>query len=153
MLDMHSDAFRVDPPKLHRQQQLKELKRMAAEDLRLVTEICDELASNTSTSLHTVAYFPLWDHARNTMYYSSARRYPLLWGRRQNLRLTVLQTTTKSGINFCHRVSPFHSHNFIHNDILIFVTEDGVRLRDQSNCWCGIGWKINVGARIGPSPY
>ncbi|KRZ65777.1 hypothetical protein T10_91 [Trichinella papuae] len=60
MLDMRSDGCGVGPHALYHQQQLKELKRMAAEDPRLVTEICDELASSASTSLDTAAYFPSW---------------------------------------------------------------------------------------------
>ncbi|KRY78338.1 hypothetical protein T4A_11359 [Trichinella pseudospiralis] len=79
------------------EQLLNELKRLAAEYLRPVSEIYDELASNASTSLDTAAYFPSWDQARNTKYYSRAKRYPRLLARRQDLRLTAEQTTTKSG--------------------------------------------------------
>ncbi|KRX30018.1 hypothetical protein T05_2258, partial [Trichinella murrelli] len=90
------------------------------------------LASNASTSLETAAYFPTWEQARNTMYYSRSKRYPRLPARRQDLRLTAEQTTTKSGAQFLMYHSPT-------NDILIFATEDGVSLLAQSNCWCGYG--------------
>ncbi|KRZ15890.1 hypothetical protein T11_9169, partial [Trichinella zimbabwensis] len=110
---------------------LNELKRLAAEDLRPVSEIYDELASNASTSLDTAAYFPSWDQARNTMYYSRYKRYPRLLARGQDLRLTAEQTT-KSGAQLLMYHLPT-------NDILIFATEAGVRLLAQSNCWCGDG--------------
>ncbi|KRY12864.1 hypothetical protein T12_11089 [Trichinella patagoniensis] len=64
------------------------------------------------------------------MYYSRSKRYPRLPARRQDLRLTAEQTTTKSGAQFLMYHSPT-------NDILIFATEDGVKLLAQSNCWCG----------------
>ncbi|KRZ15215.1 hypothetical protein T11_9568 [Trichinella zimbabwensis] len=111
---------------------LNELKRLAARDPWPVAEIYDELASNASTSLDIAAYFSSWDQARNTMYYSRAKRYPRLPSRRQDLRLTAEQTTTKSGAQFLMYHSPT-------NDILIFATEAGVRLLAQSNCWCGDG--------------
>ncbi|KRY28057.1 hypothetical protein T01_8255, partial [Trichinella spiralis] len=107
-------------------QQLNELKRLAAGDLRPVLEIFDELASNASTSLETAPHFPTWEQSRNTMYYSRSKRYPRLPARRQDLRLTAEQTTTKSGAQFLI-------------DILIFAAEDGVRLLAQSNCWCRDG--------------
>ncbi|KRZ48154.1 hypothetical protein T02_14372 [Trichinella nativa] len=66
------------------------------------------------------------------MYYSRSKRYPRLPARRQDLRLTAEQTTTKSGAQFLMYHSPT-------NDILIFATEDGVKLLAQSNCWCGDG--------------
>ncbi|KRZ31344.1 hypothetical protein T4B_4011 [Trichinella pseudospiralis] len=61
-----------------------------------VSEIYDELASNASNNLDTAVYFSSWDQARNTKYYSRAKRYPRLLARRQDLRLTAEQTTTKS---------------------------------------------------------
>ncbi|KRZ44351.1 hypothetical protein T4C_4331 [Trichinella pseudospiralis] len=70
---------------------------LAAEYLRPVSEIYDELASNASNNLDTAVYFSSWDQARNTKYYSRAKRYPRLLARRQDLRLTAEQTTTKSG--------------------------------------------------------
>ncbi|KRX31788.1 hypothetical protein T05_6860, partial [Trichinella murrelli] len=66
------------------------------------------------------------------MYYSRSKRYPRLPARRQDLRVTAEQTTTKSGAQFLMYHSPT-------NDILIFATEDGVKLLAQSNCWCGDG--------------
>ncbi|KRZ14103.1 hypothetical protein T11_16928 [Trichinella zimbabwensis] len=128
----HAEGWRVDAHEFYHQEQLNELKRLAAGDPRLVSEIYDLLASNASTSLDTAAYFPSWDQARNTMYYSRARRYPRLPARRQDLRLNAEQTTTKSGAQFLMYHSPT-------NDILIFATEAGVRLLAQSNCWCGDG--------------
>ncbi|KRZ00717.1 hypothetical protein T11_17707 [Trichinella zimbabwensis] len=122
-------------------QQLNELKRLAARDPWPVAEIYDELASNASTSLDIAAYFSSWDQARNTMYYSRAKRYPRLPSRRQDLRLTAEQTTTKSGAQFLMYHLPT-------NDILIFATEAGVRLLAQSNCWCGNGT-----FKIAPSWY
>ncbi|KRZ66221.1 hypothetical protein T10_860 [Trichinella papuae] len=122
-------------------QQLNELKRLAARDPWPVAEIYDKLASNASTSLDIAAYFPSWDQARNTMYYSRAKRYPRLPARRQDLRLTAEQTTPKSGAQFLMYHSPT-------NDILIFATEAGVRLLAQSNCWCGDGT-----FKIAPSWY
>ncbi|XP_003382270.1 conserved hypothetical protein [Trichinella spiralis] len=74
--------------------------RLAAGDLRPVLEIFDELASNASTSLETAPHFPTWEQSRNTMYYSRSKRYPRLPARRQDLRLTAEQTTTKSGAQF-----------------------------------------------------
>ncbi|KRY03400.1 hypothetical protein T12_14166, partial [Trichinella patagoniensis] len=59
-------------------------------------------------------------------------RYPRLPARRQDLRLTAEQTTTKSGAQFLM----YHSPKI---DKLIFATEDGVKLLAQSNCWCGDG--------------
>ncbi|KRY81876.1 hypothetical protein T4D_15821 [Trichinella pseudospiralis] len=102
MLDMHTKIMRTSE---HAEgcrldhQQLNELKRLAAEDLRPVWEIYDELASSASTSLDTAAYFPDFytAQARNTMYYSRAKRYPRLPAMRQDLRLTAEPTTTKSG--------------------------------------------------------
>ncbi|KRX29832.1 hypothetical protein T05_10542, partial [Trichinella murrelli] len=81
------------------------LKRLAAGDPRPILEIYDELASNASKSLETAAHFPT----------------------RQDLRVTAEQTTTKSGAQFLMYHSPT-------NDILIFATEDGVKLLAQSNC-------------------
>ncbi|KRY64670.1 hypothetical protein T4A_2666 [Trichinella pseudospiralis] len=48
----------------HHDQQLSELKRLAAEDPRPVSEIYDELASNITTILDTAAYFRSWDQDR-----------------------------------------------------------------------------------------
>ncbi|KRX37087.1 hypothetical protein T05_11314 [Trichinella murrelli] len=98
----HADGWRVDPHTLYHQQQLNELKRLAA-------------------GLDAAAYFPSLDQARNTMYYSRAKRYPRLPARRQDLRLTAEQTTTKCSAQFLIYHSPT-------NDILIFATEAGVRL-------------------------
>ncbi|KRZ88957.1 hypothetical protein T08_452 [Trichinella sp. T8] len=123
----HAEGCRVDAHAFYHQQQLNELKRLAAGDPRPVLEIYDELASNASTSLETAAYFPTWEQARNTMYYSRSKRYPRLPASRQDLRLTAEQTTTKSGAQFLMYHSPT-------NDILIFATEDGVKLLAQSNC-------------------
>ncbi|KRX71936.1 hypothetical protein T06_12607 [Trichinella sp. T6] len=93
---------------------------------RAVKGFYDDLASNASTSLETAAHFPTWEQARNTMYYSRSKRYPRLPARRQDLRLTAEQTTTKSGAQFLM----YHS---LTNDILIFATEDGVRLLRMSS--------------------
>ncbi|KRY87049.1 hypothetical protein T4D_14431 [Trichinella pseudospiralis] len=79
----------------HHDQQLSELKRLAAEDPRPVSEIYDELASNITTILDTAAYFPSCDQARNTMYYSRTKRYPRLPARRQDRRLTAEPTTRR----------------------------------------------------------
>ncbi|KRX12422.1 hypothetical protein T07_12173, partial [Trichinella nelsoni] len=92
------------------------LKRLAARDPMPVLEIYDELASNASTSLKTAAYFPTWEQARNTVYYTRSKRYPRLLARRQNVRLTAEQTTTKSGAQFLMYHLPT-------NDILIFANE------------------------------
>ncbi|KRY46550.1 hypothetical protein T03_13410 [Trichinella britovi] len=118
---------RVDAHAFYHQQQLNELKRLAAGDPRPILEIYDELASNASKSLETAAHFPTWEQPRNTMYYSRSKRYPRLPARRQDLRVTAEQTTTKSGAQFLMYHSPT-------NDILIFATEDGVKLLAQSNC-------------------
>ncbi|KRY44130.1 hypothetical protein T03_11384 [Trichinella britovi] len=128
----HAEGCRVDAHAFHNQQQLNELKRLVAGHPRPVFEIYDELASNASTSLETAAHFPTWEQARNTMYYSRSKGYPRLPARRQDLRLTAEQTTTKSGAQFLMYHSPT-------NDILIFANEAGVRLLAQSNCWCGDG--------------
>ncbi|KRX86638.1 hypothetical protein T4E_5167 [Trichinella pseudospiralis] len=56
-----AEGCRVDVHAFYYQQQLSELKRLAAEYPRPVSEIYDELASNASTSLDTAAYFPSWD--------------------------------------------------------------------------------------------
>ncbi|XP_003369230.1 hypothetical protein Tsp_04654 [Trichinella spiralis] len=128
----HADGCPVDAYAFYHQQQLNELKRLAAGDPRPVLEIYDELASNASTSLETAAYFPSWDQARNTMYYSRAKRYPRLSARRQDLRLTAEQTTTKSGAKFLMHHSP-------PSDILIFANEAGVRLLAQSNAGAWMG--------------
>ncbi|KRX40348.1 hypothetical protein T06_6202 [Trichinella sp. T6] len=96
----HAEGCRVDAHAFYHQQQVNELKRLAAEDPRPVLKIYDELASNASTSLETAAYFPTWEQARNTMYYSRSKRYPPLPARRQDLQLTAEQTTTKSGAQF-----------------------------------------------------
>ncbi|KRY02794.1 hypothetical protein T12_534, partial [Trichinella patagoniensis] len=69
-------------------------------------EIYDELASDASTSLGTPRYFFSWGQARNTTYYSRSKRYPRLPARRQDLRLTAEQTTTKSGSQFLMYHSP-----------------------------------------------
>ncbi|KRZ05912.1 hypothetical protein T4B_9554 [Trichinella pseudospiralis] len=97
-----AEGCRVDVHAFYYQQQLSELKRLAVEYPR---------------------------PARNTIYYSRAKRYPRLPARRQDLRLTSEQTTTKSGAQFLMYHSPT-------NDILIFATEAGARLLVQSNCWC-----------------
>ncbi|KRY27718.1 hypothetical protein T03_13234, partial [Trichinella britovi] len=107
-------------------------RRLAAGDPRPVLEIYDELASNASTRQETAAHFSTWEQARNTMYYSRSKRYPRLPARRQDLRLTAEQTTTKSSSQFFMYHSPT-------SDILIFATENGVKLLAQSNCWCGDG--------------
>ncbi|KRX70587.1 hypothetical protein T06_11195 [Trichinella sp. T6] len=54
----HAEGCRIDAHAFHYQQQVNELKRLAAEDPRPVLEIYDELASNASTSQETAAYFP-----------------------------------------------------------------------------------------------
>ncbi|KRY81272.1 hypothetical protein T4D_7525, partial [Trichinella pseudospiralis] len=109
---------------------------------RPVWEIYDELTSSAFTSLDTAAYFLSWDQARNTMYYSRAKRYPRLLAKRQDLRFTAEQTTAKSGAQFLVYHSPT-------NDKLIFATEAGVRLLAQSTCWCGNGaFKIVPSCRI-----
>ncbi|KRZ75251.1 hypothetical protein T10_2211 [Trichinella papuae] len=128
----HAENCRVDAQAFYHQQQLQELKRLAAEDLRPVTEIYDELASNASTSSDTAAYFPTWDQTRHIMYNSRARIFPRLLATRQELQLIAEQTTTKSGVQFLMYHSPT-------NDILIFATEAGVRLLAESNCWCRAG--------------
>ncbi|KRZ66290.1 hypothetical protein T10_1214 [Trichinella papuae] len=94
----HGEGSRVDAHAFYHQQQLNELKRLAAGDPRPVSEIYDELANNASTSLDTAAYFPSWDQARNAMYYSRAWRYPRLPARRQDLRLTAEQTNSGAQI-------------------------------------------------------
>ncbi|KRZ30562.1 hypothetical protein T4C_11836 [Trichinella pseudospiralis] len=115
---------------------------LAAEDPRPVSEIYDELASNATTILDTAAYFPSWDQARNSMYYSRLKKYPRLPARRQDLRLmyysrlkkyprlparrqdlrlTAEQTTTKSGAQFL-------MHHLPTSNILIFAPKTGVRL-------------------------
>ncbi|KRX59228.1 hypothetical protein T09_4827 [Trichinella sp. T9] len=123
----HAEGCRVNAHAFYHQQQLNELKRLAAGDPRPLLEIYDELASNASKSLETAAHFPTWEQPRNTMYYSCSKRYPRLPARRQDLQLTAEQTTTKSGAQFLMYHSPT-------NDILIFATEDGVKLLAQSNC-------------------
>ncbi|KRY04170.1 hypothetical protein T03_4325, partial [Trichinella britovi] len=72
------------------------LKRLVAGDPRPVLEIYDELVSSATTSPETAAYFPTWEQARNTMYYSRLKRYPPLPARRLDLQLIAEQTTTKS---------------------------------------------------------
>ncbi|KRY04043.1 hypothetical protein T12_1453, partial [Trichinella patagoniensis] len=96
----HAEGCQVDAHAFYHQQQLNELKRLVAGDLRPVLEIYDELASNASTSLAIAAHFQTWEQDRNTMYYSRSKRYPRLPARRQDLRLTAEQTTTKSGAQF-----------------------------------------------------
>ncbi|KRZ40527.1 hypothetical protein T4C_2242 [Trichinella pseudospiralis] len=129
----HAEGYLADVHAFYHQQYLSELKRLAAEDPRPVSEIYDELASNATTILDTAAYFPWWDQARNSMYYSRTKRYPRLPAMRQDLLLSAKQTTTKSGAQFLiYHQSPT-------NDILIFATEAGVRLLAQSNCWCRNG--------------
>ncbi|KRX12892.1 Transposon Ty3-I Gag-Pol polyprotein [Trichinella nelsoni] len=59
----HADGRRVDVHTLYQQQQLNELKRLAAGDPRPVTDIYDDPASNISTSFDTAAYFPALDQA------------------------------------------------------------------------------------------
>ncbi|KRY45427.1 hypothetical protein T03_4260 [Trichinella britovi] len=130
----HAEGCQVDAHAFYHQQQLNELKRLVAGDLRPVLEIYDELASNASTSLATAAHFQTWEQDRNTMYYSRSKRYPRLPVRRQDLRLIAEQMTTKSGAQFLMYHSPT-------NNILIFANEAGVRLLAQSNCWCGDGTK------------
>ncbi|KRZ00049.1 hypothetical protein T11_1530, partial [Trichinella zimbabwensis] len=93
----HAESCPVNPHAFYHHQQLGELRRLASEDTKPVMEIYDELASNASTNLDTVAHFPTWDQARHTMYNRRARRYPRLPATRQELRLTAEQTSTKSG--------------------------------------------------------
>ncbi|KRY73142.1 hypothetical protein T4A_8659 [Trichinella pseudospiralis] len=97
------------------------LSWLAAENLRQVSEIYDELANNVTISLDTAACFPSWDQTRSTMYYSRAKRYQRVLARRQDQGLTAEQTTTKSGAQFLMYHSPT-------NDILNLTTEAGVRL-------------------------
>ncbi|XP_003382175.1 hypothetical protein Tsp_09022 [Trichinella spiralis] len=92
----HAEGCRVDAHAFYHQQQLNEVKRLAAGDPRPVLEIYDELASNASTSAEAAAHFLTWEQTRNTMYYTRSKRYPRLPARRQDLRLTGEQTTTKS---------------------------------------------------------
>ncbi|XP_003369281.1 hypothetical protein Tsp_04702 [Trichinella spiralis] len=94
--DEHAEGCREDAHAFYHQLQLNELKRLATGIPRPILEIYDELASDASTSLGTF-YFFSWEQARNTVYYSRSKRYPRLLTRRQNLRLTAQQTTTKSG--------------------------------------------------------
>ncbi|KRX20044.1 hypothetical protein T07_13489 [Trichinella nelsoni] len=64
----------------YHQQQLNELKKLAAGDPRPVLEIYDELASNASTSLKTAAHFPTWEQAQNTMYLQPFEEIPMTSG-------------------------------------------------------------------------
>ncbi|XP_003381477.1 conserved hypothetical protein [Trichinella spiralis] len=96
----HAESCPVNPDAFYHHQQLAELRRLASEDTRPVMEIYIELASNASTSSDTAAYFPSWEQARNTMYYSRAKRYQRLPARRQDLRLTAEKRTTTSGAQF-----------------------------------------------------
>ncbi|KRZ80078.1 hypothetical protein T10_7111 [Trichinella papuae] len=57
----HAEVCRVDAHAFYRQQQLQELKRLAADDPRPVTEVYDELASNASNRINTAGHFPNWD--------------------------------------------------------------------------------------------
>ncbi|KRZ91493.1 hypothetical protein T08_3287 [Trichinella sp. T8] len=75
-----------------------------------------DMRSVVASSLDAAEYFPSLDRARNTMYYSRAQRYPRLPARRQDLRLTAEQTTTKCSAQFLIYHSPT-------NDILIFAIE------------------------------
>ncbi|KRZ09469.1 hypothetical protein T11_12604, partial [Trichinella zimbabwensis] len=52
----HAEGCRVDAHAFYHQQQLNELKGLAAGDPRPVSEIYDELPSNVSTSLDTAAF-------------------------------------------------------------------------------------------------
>ncbi|KRZ68504.1 hypothetical protein T10_12789 [Trichinella papuae] len=79
----HAESCRVDAHAFYKHHQLDELKRLAAEDSRPVTQIYDELASSASTSLNTAGHFPTWDQARHIMYNSRARRFPRLPATRQ----------------------------------------------------------------------
>ncbi|KRX83975.1 hypothetical protein T06_10533 [Trichinella sp. T6] len=45
-----------------------------------------ETAGIRGSEANTAVYFPSWDQARNTMYYSRAQKYPRLLARRQDLR-------------------------------------------------------------------
>ncbi|XP_003366555.1 conserved hypothetical protein, partial [Trichinella spiralis] len=103
---------REDAHAFYHQLQLNELKRLATDIPRPILEIYDELASDASTSLGTFCYFFSWEQARNTVYYSRSKRYPRLLARRQNLRLTAQQTTTKSGAQFLMYHSPTNDINF-----------------------------------------
>ncbi|KRZ67644.1 hypothetical protein T10_8137 [Trichinella papuae] len=93
----HAEGCRVDAHAFYHQQQLNELKRLAAEDPRPVTQIYHELASSASTSLNTAGNFPTWDQARHIMYYSRARRFPPLPETRQELQPTAEQRAANSG--------------------------------------------------------
>ncbi|XP_003376106.1 protein G-related alpha 2M-binding protein [Trichinella spiralis] len=79
--------------------QLNELRRLAVQDPRPVTEVYDELPSNASTILDTPLAFQL-EGRPGTMYNRRSRRYPRHPARRQDLRLTAEQTRTNSGAHF-----------------------------------------------------
>ncbi|KRZ15188.1 hypothetical protein T11_8828 [Trichinella zimbabwensis] len=81
----HADGCQVDPHTFYHHQQLGELRRLASEDPR---------------------------PALNAMNYSRALRYPRLPARRQDLRLTAEQTTTKSGAQLLMKDLPTYSRIF-----------------------------------------
>ncbi|KRZ74354.1 hypothetical protein T10_10492 [Trichinella papuae] len=108
----HAESCRVDAHAFNKHHQLDELKRLAAEDPRPVTQIYHELASSASTSLNTAGNFPTWNQARHIMYYSRARRFLHIPETRQEPQPTAEQRAANSG------------------------EQVGVGLLAQSNWWC-----------------
>ncbi|KRZ10754.1 hypothetical protein T11_3383 [Trichinella zimbabwensis] len=104
----HAESCRVDAHAFNKHHQLDELKRLAAEDPRPVTQIYHELASSASAG-----NFPTWNQARHIMYYSRARRFPRLPETRQEPHPTAEQRAANSG------------------------EQAGMGLLAQSNWWCG----------------
>ncbi|KRY22836.1 hypothetical protein T12_10078 [Trichinella patagoniensis] len=84
---------------LPRPMQLNELRLLAVQDPRPVTEVYDELPSNAFTISDTPRTFQRGGRP-GTMYNSRSRRYPRHPARRQDLRLTAEQTRTKSQRGF-----------------------------------------------------
>ncbi|KRX55057.1 hypothetical protein T09_5687 [Trichinella sp. T9] len=113
----HADVCRVDADAFYHQQQLNELKRLAAGDPR--TPRNGRVFSNVAAGSEHNVLEPF-------------EEIPRLLDSRQDLRHTAEQMTTKSGAQFLMYHSPI-------NDMLIFANEAGVRLLAQSNCWCGDG--------------
>ncbi|KRZ65698.1 hypothetical protein T10_11254 [Trichinella papuae] len=92
----HAESCRVDAHAFNKHHQLDELKRLAAEDPRPVTQIYHELASSASTSLNTAGNFPTWNQARHIMYYSRARRFLHIPETRQEPQPTAEQRAANS---------------------------------------------------------
>ncbi|KRZ66936.1 hypothetical protein T10_10254, partial [Trichinella papuae] len=130
------------------QQQLNELRRLAAEELRssasssldtaayfptaveskTIPQIYDEEAAAASTEPSTCGQFPIFKEVRSVMYKQRAKRFPKFPRDRWDLVFAPAFTITTSGMAFLFPQSAS-------KHILVFSTANSIRLQAATKTW------------------